>query len=86
VTEPAGALKEATKAAQSMLLRPDPSLAEVPGFTREQLDALARSVELRRQQLEQDIDDYIKHRQHDLRTYEQEVPCRPAAAVQRFGR
>jgi hypothetical protein len=56
-----------------MLLLPDPSLAEVPGFSREQLDALARSVELRRQQLENDIKDYIEHRQDELRTYEQEV-------------
>jgi hypothetical protein len=56
-----------------MLLRPDPSLAEVPGFSRDQIDALARSVELRRQQLEKDISDYIKHRQDELRAYEQEV-------------
>ncbi|KAH7374349.1 hypothetical protein BKA66DRAFT_422776 [Pyrenochaeta sp. MPI-SDFR-AT-0127] len=56
-----------------MLLRPDPSLAEVPGFSREQLDALARSVELRRQQLEKDIQAYIQRKQLDLRSYEQEV-------------
>jgi hypothetical protein len=68
------------QAAPSMLLRPDPSLAEVPGFSRHQIDALARSVELRRQQLEQDIADYIKHRQDELRAYEQEV--HPPAAVQ----
>ncbi|KAJ5042633.1 hypothetical protein J3E74DRAFT_279455 [Bipolaris maydis] len=52
-----------------MLLQSDPSLAEVPGFTREQLDALARSVELRRQQLQQDINDYIKSKQDELRNY-----------------
>ncbi|KAH7065972.1 hypothetical protein BKA63DRAFT_168215 [Paraphoma chrysanthemicola] len=56
-----------------MLLQPDPGLAEVPGFSRKQLDALARSVELRRQQLEHDIQDYIRHRQDDLRSYEQEL-------------
>lgn len=57
-----------------MLLHADPSLAEVPGFTREQLDALAHSVELRRQQLEDDIQRYIRARQQELRAYEQEVP------------
>lgn len=56
-----------------MLLHADPNLAEVPGFTREQLDALAHSVELRRQQLEHDIQDYIKLKQNELRHYEQEV-------------
>ncbi|CAO2651599.1 Nn.00g041690.m01.CDS01 [Neocucurbitaria sp. VM-36] len=56
-----------------MLLHPDPSLAEVPGFSTEQLDALARSVELRRQQLENDIKDYIKRKQDELRKYEQEL-------------
>tara|TARA_R110002003_G_scaffold40_11_gene2738 strand:+ start:24430 stop:24669 length:240 start_codon:yes stop_codon:yes gene_type:complete len=66
-----------------MLLQPDPGLAEVPGFSREQLDALARSVELRRQQLENDIHDYIKHRQDDLRSYEQEVR-RPPADIAAF--
>jgi hypothetical protein len=64
-----------------MLLRPDPGLAEVPGFSREKLDALARSVELRRQQLEKDIQDYIKHRQDELRAYEQEVGRRCAPAM-----
>ena len=56
-----------------MLLHPDPSLAEVPGFSRAQLDALARSVELRRQQLEHDVQAYIKRKQDELRKYEQEV-------------
>jgi hypothetical protein len=56
-----------------MFLHPDAGLAEVPGFGKEQLDALACSVELRRQQLEQDIQDYIKRRQDELRQYEQEV-------------
>lgn len=58
---------------QSMLLHADPSLAEVPGFTKEQLDALARSVELRRQQLEDDIKDYIKAKQDELRRHGEEV-------------
>jgi hypothetical protein len=57
-----------------MFLTPDPSLAEVPGFSAEQLGALARSVELRRQQLESDIADYIARRQDELRKCEQEVP------------
>ncbi|KAF1847485.1 uncharacterized protein K460DRAFT_363552 [Cucurbitaria berberidis CBS 394.84] len=56
-----------------MLLHSEPSLAEVPGFSREQLDALACSVELRRQQLENDIKDYIKRKQDELRNYEQEL-------------
>lgn len=56
-----------------MFLHPDAGLAEVPGFQKEQLHALACSVELRRQQLEQDIQDYIKRRQDELREYEQEV-------------
>jgi hypothetical protein len=56
-----------------MLLHADPSLAEVPGFTKEQLDALARSVELRRQQLEDDIRDYITAKQDELRRYGHEV-------------
>lgn len=56
-----------------LLLEADPRLAEVPGLSRDSLDALARSVELRRQQLEDDIRDYISRRQHDLRAYEQEV-------------
>ncbi|KAI1669373.1 Tymo-45kd-70kd multi-domain protein [Pyrenophora tritici-repentis] len=56
-----------------MLLNADPTLAEVPGFTREQLDGLARSVELRRQQLEQDIQHYIRAKQQELRQHEQEL-------------
>ncbi|RMZ67884.1 Endo-polygalacturonase D [Pyrenophora seminiperda CCB06] len=62
-----------TRQAQSMLLNADPSLAEVPGFTRQQLDGLARSVELRRQQLEQDIQHYIRVKQDELRQHEQEL-------------
>jgi hypothetical protein len=55
-----------------MLLQ-HPSLAEVPGFSKEQLDSLARSVESRRQQLESDIQDYIKSKQDELRKYERQV-------------
>ncbi|KAF1942291.1 hypothetical protein EJ02DRAFT_454487 [Clathrospora elynae] len=75
-----------------MLLHPDPRLAEVPGFTRAQLDALASSVELRRQQLEADIQDYITRKQDELRQHEQELvercrsmECRlPPAAAAKF--
>lgn len=56
-----------------MLLHSDPNLAEVGDLSREQLDALAKSVELRRQQLERDIAEYVKLRQEELRSYEQEV-------------
>jgi Tfp pilus assembly protein PilV len=47
--------------------------AEVPGLSKYQLDALTSSVELRRQQLEQDIAAYIQARQDELARYEQEV-------------
>lgn len=48
--------------------------AEVPkGFTKEQLDALAQNVEVRRQQLEHGIEEYISSRQAELRRYEQDV-------------
>ncbi|KAF2126226.1 hypothetical protein P153DRAFT_378427 [Dothidotthia symphoricarpi CBS 119687] len=56
-----------------MLLHADPGLAEVPGFDKEQLDSLARSVELRRQQLEQDIRAYIQRKQDELRSYEHQL-------------
>lgn len=57
-----------------MVLHCDPSLAEVPGLSRHALTAVARSVEERRQQLERDIDDYIRRKQDALRCHEQEVP------------
>jgi hypothetical protein len=43
---------------------------------------LARSVELRRQQLEDDIAQFIKTKQADLRSHEQEVrhDCAPASS------
>ena len=54
-----------------MHLHAAPNLAaEVPGFSREQLDRLARSVEARRQQLEEDINAYIARKQDELRQYE----------------
>lgn len=52
--------------------------AEVPGCAQEQLDRLARSVEARRQQLEEDINAYIARKQDELRRYESEVgPAMP---------
>ncbi|KAH6625601.1 hypothetical protein C7974DRAFT_203528 [Boeremia exigua] len=57
-----------------MHLHATPSLAaEVPGFSQEQLDRLARSVEARRQQLEEDINAYIARKQADLRQHESEL-------------
>ena len=50
-----------------MFLQPDPG-PRPPGF-----DQLARSVELKRQQLERDIAEYIEQRRHELRAYEDEV-------------
>jgi hypothetical protein len=58
------------------MLRSEAAQAEVPGLSKCQLEALTNSVELRRQQLEKDIRDYIKARQEELRSYEQEV-CPP---------
>jgi hypothetical protein len=71
--ESSGRSEDSHILAQSMLLHADPGLAEVPGFTKEQLDALASSVELRRQQLEADIRDYITAKQDELRKHGQEV-------------
>lgn len=48
-------------------------VAEVPGCAQEELDRLARSVEARRQQLEEDINAYIARKQEELRRYESEV-------------
>lgn len=56
-----------------MLLQLDPCLAEVPGFTPEQLASLTRSVELKKQKLEDDIKQYIARKQAELRDHEQEV-------------
>ncbi|KAF3051115.1 hypothetical protein E8E11_006571 [Didymella keratinophila] len=47
--------------------------AEVPGFAQAQLDSLARSVEARRLQLEEDINAYIARKQDELRQYESEL-------------
>ena len=52
---------------------PPSAAASVPGFSREQLDSLARSVEARRQQLEADINAYVARKQEELRQYESEV-------------
>jgi hypothetical protein len=57
-----------------MHLHATPGLAaEVPGFAQAQLDSLARSVEARRLQLEEDINAYIARKQDELRQYESEV-------------
>lgn len=64
-----------------MHLHVAPNLAaEVPGFSQEQLDRLARSVEARRQQLEEDINAYIQRKQDELRQYESEVCTVPHRA------
>ena len=52
--------------------------AEVPGCAQEQLDRLARSVEARRLQLEEDINAYIARKQDELRRYESEVGVSPS--------
>ncbi|KAJ4338278.1 hypothetical protein N0V87_004046 [Didymella glomerata] len=57
-----------------MHLHATPGLAaEVPGFAQAQLDSLARSVEARRLQLEEDINAYIARKQDELRQYESEL-------------
>lgn len=60
-----------------MLLHVNPDLGEVPGFAGLDKAQLLRSVELRRQQLEKDIDKYIQLKQKELRDYEQEVNAAP---------
>jgi hypothetical protein len=62
------------------MLHVDPSLAEVPGFGKEQLDA----IELRRQQLEDEIKHYIKTKQDELRKHEQEVRFLPGRTSSTF--
>ncbi len=57
----------------SMLLQADPSLAEVPGFSTEQLERLTRSIELKKQRLEADIHAYVMEKQRELAQYEHEV-------------
>ncbi|ORX96432.1 hypothetical protein BCR34DRAFT_180711 [Clohesyomyces aquaticus] len=56
-----------------MLLHADPGLAEAPDFSPEQLEALARGVERKKQKLEEDIQDYIRKKQDELRRYEKEL-------------
>lgn len=64
-----------------MHLHAGPSLAaEVPDFSQDQLDRLARSVEARRQQLEEDINAYVARKQDELRQYEHEVGTVPHCA------
>ena len=70
-----------------MLLSADPSLAEVPDVSPQQLSSLTASVERKQQQLEADINDYIKRKQDELRSYGREVrqhsllPRSPAALL-----
>lgn len=60
-----------------MHLHATPGLAaEVPGFSQAQLDSLARSVEARRRQLEEDIAAYIARKQEELHHYEAKVRLR----------
>ncbi|KAF2735968.1 hypothetical protein EJ04DRAFT_562917 [Polyplosphaeria fusca] len=56
-----------------MLLQKDPSLAEVPDFSPQQLETLTRSVEQKKQKLEGDIREYIRHKQDDLHQYERKL-------------
>ncbi|KAF2875320.1 hypothetical protein BDV95DRAFT_485707 [Massariosphaeria phaeospora] len=56
-----------------MLLHRDPSLAELPGYSPAQLESLSRSVEQKKQRLEQDIHDYIRRKQEELRDHEREL-------------
>lgn len=55
------------------MLQSDPCLAEVPGFTPDQLASLTRSVELKKQKLEDDIKHYIVRKQAELKNHEQEL-------------
>lgn len=59
-----------------MLLHADPRLAEAAGFSTEQLEGLARSIEQKKHQLEADINAYIAKKQRELARYEHEVTCR----------
>lgn len=43
------------------------------GFSPAELESLTRSVEQKKQRLEHDIHNYIKHKQEELCKYEQEV-------------
>lgn len=57
-----------------MRLHSGPSPAEVPGLSPQQFESLTRSIEQKKQQLEADINDYIRRKQDELLHYEQEVP------------
>ena len=48
-------------------------LAQAPDLNPQQLADLRRSVELKRRQLEDDIQEYIRSRQDCLYSYEREV-------------
>jgi hypothetical protein len=53
------------------------ALAEVPGFSPAQLEDLTRSIEQKKQKLEDDINAYITRKQDDLRRYEREASYHP---------
>lgn len=57
-----------------MLQHSSASLAESPDFSPQQLEYLTRSVEQKKQQLEDDIQEYIRRKQDELRSYERQVP------------
>ncbi|KAF2277042.1 uncharacterized protein EI97DRAFT_376100 [Westerdykella ornata] len=56
-----------------MLLQSGHSLAEAADLSPEQLESLARSIEQKKQRLEDDIREYIRRKQDELRHYEREL-------------
>lgn len=56
-----------------MLLQSGRCLAEAPDLSPQQLETLARSIDEKKQRLEDDIRDYIRRKQDELRNYEREV-------------
>lgn len=56
-----------------MLLERDPSLAEAPGFTKEQLASLTAAVSAKQLKLEADINAYVAKKQAELTMYEQKL-------------
>ncbi|KAF1970842.1 hypothetical protein BU23DRAFT_203786 [Bimuria novae-zelandiae CBS 107.79] len=55
------------------MLHVDPRLVEVPGCSTEQLESLARSIEDKKKRLEADINAYMRHKQHELQLFQQEL-------------
>lgn len=56
-----------------MVLHSSPGLGQGHDFDQAQLATLTASVEQKKQQLEADIQAYIKRKQTELRDYEQQV-------------